>query len=200
MKTTILVLCIIVMGLFGITACQKSSQMSDSDITSSVKEKLRSDVNVGSADIDVDTENGNVRLSGEVDSENDANHALSLARSVPQVKSVQSEIKVKEVLTNADVEQRVEDQEDKVREETEKNTDRTVANAASDAAITANVKLKLAEDPVVSALKINVDTNKGRVTLTGTVKNESEAKRAVQIAEEVDGVTQVSSVLTVKSS
>ena len=201
MKNIILILSVVLIVLSGMIACKESgySKMSDSEITSAVQEKLKSNVNVGSSDIKVETNEGNVKLSGEVDSLTDSNHAISLARSIPQVKSVQSELKVKEVLTNEDVNERIEEKEDKAQKEAEQATDASVENSASDAAITAKIKVKYAEDPVVSALKINIDTNDGRVTLTGTVQSELEAKRAIQIAESVEGVSQVSSVLTVKS-
>lgn len=198
MKNIILILSIV---LSGMVACKESgsSKMSDSEITSAVQEKLKSNVNVGSSDIKVETNEGNVTLTGEVDSLADSNNAISLARSIPQVKSVQSELKVKEVLTNKDVSERIEEKEDKAVKDAEQVTDGSIANTASDATITAKIKVKFAEDPVVSALKINIDTNDGRVTLTGTVQSEAEAKRAIQIAESVDGVSQVASVLTVKS-
>lgn len=201
MKNIILILSIVLFVLSGMIACKESasSKMSDSEITSAVQEKLRSDVNVGSSDIQVETNEGKVTLTGEVDSLVDSNQAIALAKSIPQVKSVQSELEVKEVLTNEDVSERIEEKEDKAMKDAEQATDGSVANAVSDAAITANIKMKFTEDPVVSALKINVDTNDGRVTLTGTVKSEAEAKRAIQIAESVDGVSQVASVLTVKS-
>jgi osmotically-inducible protein OsmY len=107
---------------------------------------------------------------------------------------------VKDVLTNNDVEKRMDENEDKLAKQSDEATDRSASDVTADAAITANVKLKLAKDPMVSALKIDVDTNNRRVTLTGTVESEAEAKRAIQVAQAVDGVVQVSSVLTVKSS
>lgn len=201
MKNIVLILSVVLIVLTGMIACKESgsSKMSDSEITSAVEEKLKSNINVGSSDIKVETNEGNVKLSGEVDSLTDSNHAISLARSIPQVKSVQSELKVKEVLTNEDVSERIEEKEDKAMKEAEQATDASIENSATDAAITAKIKGKYAEDPMVSALKINIDTNDGRVTLTGTVQSEAETKRAIQIAESIEGVSQVASVLTVKS-
>ena len=107
-------------------------------------------------------------------------------------------MKVKQVLTNEDVKERVKDEESKVEKKIDQSQDTSISESASDAALTAKVKLKFAEDSLLSALKINVDTKDSRVTLTGTVKNELEAKRAIQIAESVSGVERVNSVLTVK--
>ena len=72
-----------------------------------------------------------------------------------------------------------------------------VAGATTDASITAAVKMKMADDPVVGAMGINVDTSDGEVTLTGNVRSEAERDKAVTIAAGVDGVTRVHSRLVV---
>ena len=72
-----------------------------------------------------------------------------------------------------------------------------VAGATTDASITAAVKMKMADDPVVGAMGIDVDTSDGQVTLTGNVKSEAEREKAVAIAASVDGVTRVRSRLVV---
>ena len=73
-----------------------------------------------------------------------------------------------------------------------------VNQTATDASITAAVKMKMADDPNVSASDINVDTADGRVTLNGTVQNSSEADKAVNLAKSVDGVKSVKSNLVVR--
>jgi hyperosmotically inducible protein len=170
----------------------------DSDITMAVKEKLKGDEKIDTSDIDVDTKDGVVTLKGEVDTKDEADHAVQVARSIPEVKEVQSELKVEKVLTNEDVKERVENSEEKAEDKLKPETDESMRNVAGDAAITTKVKLAFAKDDQVSALKIDVDTKNGQVTLTGTVKSDLEARRAVQIAEGVEGVKRVSSVLTVK--
>jgi osmotically-inducible protein OsmY len=60
-----------------------------------------------------------------------------------------------------------------------------------DAAITTKVKSSFVADPQVSALAINVQTSQGVVHLTGTVNDEQERQRAIQIAQGVQGVKQV---------
>jgi len=72
-----------------------------------------------------------------------------------------------------------------------------VGDAATDASITAAVKMKMADDPQVSAMKIDVDTTDGKVTLNGAVKSKSEADQAVKIARSVEGVKSVESKLVV---
>ena len=73
-----------------------------------------------------------------------------------------------------------------------------VGDTATDASITAAIKMRMADDPVVSAMKINVDTTDGKVTLNGTVQNAAENEQAVGLARSVDGVKSVDSKLVVR--
>lgn len=74
----------------------------------------------------------------------------------------------------------------------------TAGDVATDASITAAVKMKMADDPDVMARNIDVDTSDGEVTLTGHVKSRAEADKAVAIARSVDGVKAVHSNLEVR--
>ena len=73
----------------------------------------------------------------------------------------------------------------------------TVACAKTDAGITTNVKAKMAADDTVKAYQINVDTNHGVVTLTGTVENPAAKEQAIIIARQTNGVTDVVDHITV---
>ena len=53
-------------------------------------------------------------------------------------------------------------------------------------------------DDTLDAIKIDVDTSDGVVTLTGTVGTEAQHQRAIQLAKETDGVRQVVDRLTVR--
>ena len=59
------------------------------------------------------------------------------------------------------------------------------------------INAKLVGDSKLSALKINVDADQGVVTLKGTVKSPELIGRAIALALDTDGVTQVVSLLTV---
>lgn len=72
-----------------------------------------------------------------------------------------------------------------------------VSGEVTDASITAAVKMKMADDPVVGAFDINVDTEDGMVELHGTVESETEASKAVEIARSVEGVRSVKSKLVI---
>ena len=66
-----------------------------------------------------------------------------------------------------------------------------------DSALTARIKTAFAKDKDVSAMKINVDSDKGTVKLTGNVKSKAEADKAVSIAKGTKGVTTVQNNLKV---
>jgi osmotically-inducible protein OsmY len=69
----------------------------------------------------------------------------------------------------------------------------------SDATITASVKAGIAKDPDLSALKIDVDTSDGKVSLNGTAPSEAAKQRASSIAQGEKGVTGVENKLVVAS-
>ena len=60
-----------------------------------------------------------------------------------------------------------------------------------EAALTAKIKSKMALDDIVEARRVDVTTRDHIVTLSGTVRSVLEHDRALQLAKETDGVTQV---------
>ena len=85
-------------------------------------------------------------------------------------------------------------------EATAKDAANTAKGAIDDATITAQVNAGLAKDPDLSALKINVDTVNGKVTLNGPAPSTVARDRAETIAKSVTGVTSVNSQLVVTAS
>jgi hyperosmotically inducible periplasmic protein len=69
------------------------SPVKDEWITSQIKQKLNAAV-PGANDIDVDTKNDVVKLSGSVPSETARTEAVEIASQIPGVKQVKDEIKV----------------------------------------------------------------------------------------------------------
>ena len=63
--------------------------------------------------------------------------------------------------------------------------------AMANAGLTAKIKAKMALDDRIDALAINIDTEGTIVTLRGTVRTDAERQRALQLARETDGVTEV---------
>jgi len=73
----------------------------------------------------------------------------------------------------------------------------TAACSQTDAGVTTAVKTKMATDDTVKASEINVDTHNHVVTLNGTVGSQAEKERALMIARNTKGVTNVIDDLTV---
>ena len=69
-------------------------QVRDSEITASVKTRLAADPDVAARNIDVDTLEGTVTLSGRVESEKERKEALDLARGTEHVRKVVDNLKV----------------------------------------------------------------------------------------------------------
>ncbi len=96
--------------------------------------------------------------------------------------------------TSAEVGQDARERAHVVGENVRADTQEVKANAKAaveDAGITARVNAGLAKDPALSALRIDVDTHAGVVTLTGPIRNAQARERATQIAQGVGGVHQV---------
>ncbi|HEX2223718.1 MAG TPA: BON domain-containing protein [Thermoanaerobaculia bacterium] len=66
-----------------------------------------------------------------------------------------------------------------------------------DASITTKVKARLAADPEVAAVHIDVDTIDGRVTLNGKVASEEQRQEAYKLAVRTEGVKEVVNLLQV---
>ena len=77
-------------------------------------------------------------------------------------------------------------------------TGKSAGTNVDDAKITAIVKEKLAVEKVSTLTKIDVDTNKGTVYLTGNVTSEDLKTKATQIAWQVAGVNGVVNNLKVQ--
>lgn len=75
----------------------------------------------------------------------------------------------------------------------------TAGTAIQDASITTAVSAKLAADPDLSALRINVDTSEGRVALSGDAPTAAARERASELARSVKGVVDVDNRLTIQS-
>ncbi len=80
------------------------------------------------------------------------------------------------------------------------DTDRThPITYVKDSAITVKVKAMLADEKMSSLAHIQVDTDsKGEVVLSGNVRSQAAADKAVSIARAVEGVTSVTSHLTIR--
>ncbi len=153
---------------------QAGNYMDDSAVTAKVKAALVDDSAIKSTDISVKTDAGVVTLSGFVTSQDQAEKAVTLAKSVEGVKSVSDKLHVRDSKTSS------------------------VGGYAGDAATTSEIKAKLLADDIVPSRKVKVETTDGVVQLSGAVENQAQSERAEGIAKAIDGVKSVKNDLTVK--
>jgi osmotically-inducible protein OsmY len=73
-----------------------------------------------------------------------------------------------------------------------------IADAASDARAVTEIKAKYAADSTLSVWSISVSCSQGHVSLSGTVSAPDDIAKAIAIALDADGVTDVTSTLQVK--
>jgi hyperosmotically inducible protein len=171
---------------------QKVVRTSDKDIESRVKNALAVDKSLSDSSISVQSvHEGTVLLAGRAATMEDHLRAMSIARGVPGVRGVSSEIQSPD---------RVADDEIR-REESSGGARRSetgmASQAASDAWITSAVKLRLLADSDTPALDVNVDTDDGIVTLFGIVPSEKSKSAAEVDAHKVSGVKKVRNELEV---
>ncbi len=74
---------------------------------------------------------------------------------------------------------------------------KTVGETIDDTTITTRVKTAMLNDANVGGLRIDVDTFKGAVTLSGRVKSQAEKDQAVAIARKTPGVVEVKDALQI---
>jgi hyperosmotically inducible protein len=183
---------------------------SDTGITTAVKSKMAADDNVKAYQIDVDTNDRIVTLTGTVETSTAKEQAIALARQTDGVRDVVDRITVNREAapTAGDLKEEIDEAARDTREEVREGVDATkeagrdaqakagaaadrTAAVVTDAAITSAVKAKFLADTSVAGLKIDVDTKDGVVTLNGNVATRGEADRAVSMARGTDGVTRV---------
>jgi hyperosmotically inducible periplasmic protein len=164
------------------TACSQT----DAGITTSVKSQLVRDDTVKARQIDVTTRDHVVTLTGDVNTAQEEERAIQIARSTKGVQSVVDRI---------DVGPRPGAAPPPVADRTPASE--PLGDRLSDASLTATVKSKLLADPDTSGLRIDVDTKDKVVTLSGKVKSQAEKGQAVQIARNTEGVKSVNDKLTI---
>lgn len=139
----------------------------DASITASVKSRLLWNDTTDGLDIEVDTMNGRVTLSGDATTQAEKDLATRLAMRTDGVRGVENKIIVKpSTKPNPD------------------NADERI----SDAWITAKVKSSLLMSTNVDGLDLTVETKDGVVTLGGGASSTAERDLAVEIAKDIKGV------------
>ncbi|PXF28961.1 hypothetical protein WH50_23415 [Pokkaliibacter plantistimulans] len=163
---------------------QWEGKMNDAWLDGKIETIYLMNENLNPFKIDTQVDQGNVTLTGKVDSDVEKQLAGQLAKGVDGVKGVNNQLVVVADGEHADRQKDGSSFMDKVK-------------AAS---TTASVKTQLFMQKDVTATDINVDTSTGGVvTLSGSVGSDAEKDLAVAVASRVDGVTKVIDNLTVSA-
>jgi osmotically-inducible protein OsmY len=188
-------------GLSAQSKGDAKTAIADSWITTQVYAKFFADRDIKARNLTVHTENGVVTLTGAVESATEHSRAVSTAKSVDGVKQVVDKLSLtpagKAPGGRGDTSRTVSRETESIREHAKTAADR-VGKEISDTLLTTKVQAMFYLDREVKAMDIDVTTNGGVVTLTGTVDNEAVRRKAVADARSTDGVKQVVDKLTVK--
>lgn len=146
----------------------------DSSIAASIKSSLLADKGTDGLNIDVEVDRNRVQLNGFVDTQAQVNRAGEIARTTSGVASVENNLKVSE------------------------GGNRMAGEYVDDKTLQARINAALANDPLVKTMKIDVEVNRGEVSLGGFVDSNAARNAAVATTSKVDGVRKVVNNLTVR--
>jgi hyperosmotically inducible protein len=144
----------------------------DSAITTKVKTELLKDHMTTAFQIDVDTLEGKVFLTGVVETEQESERAVEIAKNVPVAKKVTNNLQIGE---------------------------RTFGQSVDDTVTGSRIKAKLIVEPGIRSLNIDVDVYNGVVTLRGIVDSSDQRKRAIEIAQSTSGAVRIVDNIKVKN-
>ena len=162
-------------ALIGLSGCASTmvpqqTRHADSGITHVVKESLESNDRVKARQVDVETREGVVYLTGAVDTEDARREAGRVAWHTEGVEGVVNDLTV---------------------------GDRTVGSWIDDVMISSKVKSKLIANSEIRAGDIDVGSSQGVVTLIGRVSSETIKSTAERVARGTRGVKDVNNELLV---
>jgi len=147
-------------------AAADSQSTRDSALTAKVKSALTIERDLKASDIEVETRDGVVQLSGFVDSEEARTAAVLRARTVDGVAEVRNDLSIR-------------------------TDDRPAQEPASDTVIAARVRSSLGNAKLEDDSEVNVEVSAGVVQLSGFVTSVEEKARAGDAASGVRGVRDV---------
>lgn len=149
-----------------VAAQPADTPVNDTVLTTKVKAALVGDRAVKARDIEVETKDGVVQLSGFVDSEDAKAAALMRARSVNGVAEVRNDLSIR-------------------------TDDRPAQEPVADTVIAARVRDSLGSVKLADKSDVNVEVSQGVVQLSGFVESVEEKARAGDAASAVAGVRDV---------
>lgn len=137
------------------------TMVDDAAITTKVKAALIGDKNIKARNIDVDTVAGEVILSGYVDSQQEADRAGSLAKSVAGVVRLKNQLQV---------------------------GTRTMGQGIDDKVLGGKIKARLMKEPGIKSLNIDVDVYSGTAKISGAVASQEKKTEILNLVRSVEGV------------
>jgi osmotically-inducible protein OsmY len=135
-------------------------------------------------DLEVSVEGGTATLTGTVAEDVDSALAKQIALGVTGIDNVDNQIDVQADYTPSAA----------------KSADRSFGEVVDDATITTTVKSKLLWGKSTEGLQMDVDTQRGKVTLSGEAETVAAKELAGRIAQNTDGVESVDNRLVVNVS
>ncbi len=149
------------------------NEIDDSMLTSLVRTALLADQYVKSLDVKVESYNGEVMLSGFVNTQAEIERSVLVAQSVSGVRMVNNQLSLKSGV-------------------------QSVGNKVDDSIITTSIKSAFLADALMKSGEVSVVTHRGEVQLSGYVDNQLQLTRAWEVASAVDGVNLVVNHLELK--
>lgn len=146
----------------------------DKSIATRTKTELLADKVTDGLDINVAVDRQVVQLTGFVDSQKQVDRASEIARNVKGVKSVNNELRVTS------------------------GGDRSAGEYLDDNVIMTKVKSALLADDTASSVDVEVEVNRGVVSLGGFVNSKAEHDAAIRVASRVKGVKKVIDNMTIR--
>lgn len=137
------------------------------------------------SDLKVSVHDGKATLTGTVEEDVNKDLAREIALGVSGITDVDNQIVV---------------QADYVQPARTPAADRAYGEVIDDASITAAVKSKLAWSRDADAIGMDVDTQRGKVTLSGSADTKAEKDKAGRLAENTRGVVSVDNQLVVQTA
>jgi hyperosmotically inducible protein len=198
------VLVALVLGHFAPAEAGQVSAVKDGWLVMKVHSEFVNEDVLDGSNIDVDVKNGVVTLQGTVPTAAARARALELARKNDGVKSVVDQLTIAPA-SGSNLEGKVDRAAQKAERAGEKAVDKT-ASATRQTGRTVNdgwIKSKIYAqymtdwNTVLDDSDIDVDVDRGAVTLNGSVKSTEAKTKAVSIAKATDGVKSVRDNLTV---
>jgi hyperosmotically inducible protein len=181
MKIRLLLALTVALTLVSVGGCASSGVhrstgqvMDDASIATRTKAALLSAEDIDGLNIDVEVDRDRVQLNGFVDTQAQVKQAGEIARSIPGVASVENNLRVTV------------------------GGDRRAGEYIDDKTLQARVKKALASDAFVQSMKIDVEVNRGEVSLGGFVDSNAVRDAAMAAARKVAGIRNLVNNMTVR--